>query len=136
MNEWNNLKREDAVGRLSKKDEKRLFELTKILSERSEELKSIVAAPLTIPELGSQSPDGHDSEEEEDRLIDDPYPSALRLSRRTRFTRRHMDRPLAQPLPAECNRRSWITPTAKVILKPLLYHLAPGSAYFVKALWR
>ena len=50
MNEWNSLKKKDAAGRLAKPEAERLVALTKILSDRSEELKSIVAAPLTIPD--------------------------------------------------------------------------------------
>jgi len=47
--EWNSLKRKAVSGQLSKDESGRLTELTRVLSERSEELKSLVAAPLTIP---------------------------------------------------------------------------------------
>ncbi len=50
LNEWNDLKKQEAVGHLTKKQSERLIALTLELSERSEELKSIVAAPLTIPQ--------------------------------------------------------------------------------------
>jgi hypothetical protein len=50
LNEWNELKKKEVAGRASKHDISRLTDLTVILSERSEELKSLVAAPLTIPQ--------------------------------------------------------------------------------------
>ncbi len=50
LNEWNDLKKREASGQYSKTEKQRLSELTAILSERSEELRSIVASPLTIPE--------------------------------------------------------------------------------------
>jgi energy-coupling factor transporter ATP-binding protein EcfA2 len=49
LDEWNVLKRREAGGPLLPKDKARLQELTVTLSERSEELRSIVASPLTIP---------------------------------------------------------------------------------------
>ena len=50
LNEWNTLKRREVAGSLSASDRSRLEELTVTLAERSEELRSIVASPLTIPE--------------------------------------------------------------------------------------
>jgi hypothetical protein len=50
LNEWNELKKKEVAGRASKHDISRLTELTVLLSDRSEELKSLVAAPLTIPQ--------------------------------------------------------------------------------------
>jgi hypothetical protein len=55
LNEWNELKKSEVGGSLSKTEKHRLNELTGILSERSEELRSIVASPLTIPETVLQS---------------------------------------------------------------------------------
>jgi predicted ATP-binding protein involved in virulence len=50
LDEWNTLKKRAAAGSLSASDRSRLEELTITLAERSEELRSIVASPLTIPE--------------------------------------------------------------------------------------
>jgi hypothetical protein len=50
LDEWNRLKRSEVARSLSAKDRSRLKELTITLANRSEELKSIVASPLTIPE--------------------------------------------------------------------------------------
>ena len=50
LDEWNNLKKREATGPLVLEDKTRLQELTVTLSERSEELRSIVASPLTIPQ--------------------------------------------------------------------------------------
>jgi AAA domain, putative AbiEii toxin, Type IV TA system len=50
LEEWNELKRREASGSLSTSDSDRIRDLTITLSERSEELRSIVAAPLTIPQ--------------------------------------------------------------------------------------
>lgn len=55
LNEWNTLKKREAGGSLSAADRSRLAELTATLADRSEELRSIVAAPLTIPETVLQS---------------------------------------------------------------------------------
>jgi hypothetical protein len=55
LNEWNDLKKREASGPLSKTERQRLGKLTVMLSERSEELRSIVASPLTIPETVLQS---------------------------------------------------------------------------------
>ena len=49
LNEWNELKRAEAGGSLSSRDRTRQRELTIALSERSEELRSIVASPATLP---------------------------------------------------------------------------------------
>jgi len=50
LDEWNTLKKREASGSLSASDRPRLEELTITLANRSEELRSIVASPLTIPE--------------------------------------------------------------------------------------
>lgn len=50
LREWNDLKRQEAVARLSHTGKKRLRELTDTLSERSEELRLIVGVP---PKLSS-----------------------------------------------------------------------------------
>ena len=50
LDEWNTLKKREVVGSLSAADKSRLRELTMMLAGRSEELRSIVAAPLTIPD--------------------------------------------------------------------------------------
>jgi recombinational DNA repair ATPase RecF len=50
LDEWNTLKRREVAGSLSAADRPRLEELTITLANRSEELRSIVASPLTIPE--------------------------------------------------------------------------------------
>jgi hypothetical protein len=50
LDEWNTLKKRETSGALSPADKSRLEELTITLADRSEELRSIVAAPLTIPE--------------------------------------------------------------------------------------
>jgi hypothetical protein len=50
LNEWNDLKKQETTGSLSKTGQQRLRDLTSILSSRSEELRSIVASPLTIPD--------------------------------------------------------------------------------------
>ena len=49
LDEWNKLKRDEVSGKLSEAGMQRLVELTTVLSNRSEELRSIVASPLTIP---------------------------------------------------------------------------------------
>jgi len=49
LDEWNRLKRQDAAHQLSPDEEHRLLELTGILSQRSEELRSLVASPREIP---------------------------------------------------------------------------------------
>ena len=49
LDAWNKLKRDEVSGKLTEAGAQRLVELTTILSERSEELRSIVASPLTIP---------------------------------------------------------------------------------------
>ena len=50
LDEWNTLRRSEVAGSLRASDKSRLEELTITLADRSEELRSIVAAPLTIPE--------------------------------------------------------------------------------------
>lgn len=50
LDEWNTLKKREAGGPLLAADKSRLEELTSTLANRSEELRSIVASPLTIPE--------------------------------------------------------------------------------------
>lgn len=50
LNEWNELKKQETAGKLPKAQLERLKELTTTLSARSEELRSIVASPLTIPD--------------------------------------------------------------------------------------
>jgi len=49
LDEWNELKRKETVGRLSGAERTRLKGLTGNLEERSEELRSIVAAIPKIP---------------------------------------------------------------------------------------
>jgi predicted ATP-binding protein involved in virulence len=49
LNEWNELRRREVTGKMSAEETARLVRLTQTLSERSEELKSIVASPRTIP---------------------------------------------------------------------------------------
>ncbi|HXB71443.1 MAG TPA: AAA family ATPase [Candidatus Acidoferrales bacterium] len=49
LDEWNRLKRQDVAHQLSLDEERRLLELTEILSQRSEELRSLVASPREIP---------------------------------------------------------------------------------------
>jgi len=50
LDEWNTLKKREVGSEISARDKERLKELTATLAERSEELRSIVASPLTIPE--------------------------------------------------------------------------------------
>jgi len=50
LDEWNTLKRLEASDSLPSEGKARLLELTVTLSERSEELRSIVASPRTIPQ--------------------------------------------------------------------------------------
>jgi predicted ATP-binding protein involved in virulence len=50
LDEWNTLKKREVAGSLPVAERSRLRELTQTLAERSEELRSIVASPLTIPE--------------------------------------------------------------------------------------
>jgi energy-coupling factor transporter ATP-binding protein EcfA2 len=50
LDEWNTLKKREATSSLSAADKSRLKKLTETLAERSEELRSIVASPLTIPQ--------------------------------------------------------------------------------------
>jgi hypothetical protein len=49
LDEWNRLKRRDAAHHLSPDGERRLSELTEMLSQRSEELRSLVGSPREIP---------------------------------------------------------------------------------------
>ena len=49
LNEWNLLKRKESRGILSKTERQTLAKLTVTLGERSEELRSIVSSPLSIP---------------------------------------------------------------------------------------
>ena len=64
LNEWNELKKREAKGASPPADSTRLKDLTRTLSERSEELRALVAAPLAMPKavlddlLGSDRPDG------------------------------------------------------------------------------
>jgi energy-coupling factor transporter ATP-binding protein EcfA2 len=52
LKEWNTLKKSEAVGRLSAAEKERLNQLTRELSQRSEELRSIVGPlPQLSPEL-------------------------------------------------------------------------------------
>jgi len=55
LNEWNELKRGEARSALSTADQRRLEEITVTLSERSEELRSIVASPRSIPKAVVES---------------------------------------------------------------------------------
>ncbi|SPE37829.1 hypothetical protein SBA6_780001 [Candidatus Sulfopaludibacter sp. SbA6] len=55
LNEWNDLKRGETRGALSTADRRKLEELTVTLSERSEELRSIVASPRSIPKAVVES---------------------------------------------------------------------------------
>jgi predicted ATP-binding protein involved in virulence len=48
--EWNRLKKKEVSGSLSCEDQGRLEKLTKELAERSEELRSIVGSPPTLPD--------------------------------------------------------------------------------------
>src|SRR5580658_2962869 len=50
LDEWNTLKRSEVAGSLSGSGRSRLEQLTITLADRSEELRSIVASPRTIPE--------------------------------------------------------------------------------------
>jgi energy-coupling factor transporter ATP-binding protein EcfA2 len=50
LDEWNTLKKREAAGSLPAEDRSRLEKLTITLADRSEELRSVVAAPLTISE--------------------------------------------------------------------------------------
>jgi hypothetical protein len=50
LDEWNELKKRDVGGKLKARDRERLLSLTNTLSERSEELRSLVAAPMSIPQ--------------------------------------------------------------------------------------
>jgi hypothetical protein len=50
LDEWNTLKMGELAGLLSASDSSRLEQLTVTLADRSEELRSIVASPRTIPE--------------------------------------------------------------------------------------
>jgi hypothetical protein len=49
LNEWNDLNKIRADGSLGPKDEARFAELTRVLSSRSEELRSIVHQPAALP---------------------------------------------------------------------------------------
>jgi predicted ATP-binding protein involved in virulence len=49
LNEWNELKRDESGGALSDEGRRKLESLTITLSERSEELRSIVASPRSVP---------------------------------------------------------------------------------------
>jgi hypothetical protein len=49
LNEWNELKRHEAKGDLPGEGKERLNELTTRLSERSDELRALVAAPRQMP---------------------------------------------------------------------------------------
>ena len=49
LKEWNNLKREEAVGKLTQRRRDRLQNLSRKLSERSEELRHIVDLPSALP---------------------------------------------------------------------------------------
>jgi len=68
LDEWDKLRRDEASGSLTGEKKERLVKLTKTLSERSEELKSIVASP-TIPAdvvaalLGTRSKNGRSKRE-------------------------------------------------------------------------
>jgi len=58
LNEWNDLKKRDASGKLSPTQKRRLNRLTKELFSRSEELRSIVApaaklSPQVVRSLGA-----------------------------------------------------------------------------------
>jgi predicted ATP-binding protein involved in virulence len=55
LNQWNELKRVEAKGALPVGDQRKLEELTVTLSERSEELRSIVASPRSIPKTVVES---------------------------------------------------------------------------------
>jgi hypothetical protein len=64
LNEWNELKKREVIGALAAEESGRLRDLTLTLSERSEELRALVAAPRTLPKavlddlLGSDPPAG------------------------------------------------------------------------------
>jgi hypothetical protein len=49
LNEWNSLKKLEAAGKLKQEQRHRLFLLTRELAERSEELRSLVAGPMSVP---------------------------------------------------------------------------------------
>jgi predicted ATP-binding protein involved in virulence len=49
LNEWNELKRREVSGALTDADQRRLESLTARLSERNEELRSIVGSPRSVP---------------------------------------------------------------------------------------
>ena len=49
LDEWNGLKRREAAHALSDAERERLKGLTNTLASRSEELRSIVASPQTVP---------------------------------------------------------------------------------------
>ncbi len=55
LNEWNELKRKDSAGVLSNGDGQRLEVLTLILSQRSEELRSIVAPARAVSPVALNS---------------------------------------------------------------------------------
>jgi len=49
LNEWNALKKLEATGKLKQEQRQRLLALTKELAERSEELRALVAGPMSVP---------------------------------------------------------------------------------------
>lgn len=55
LNEWNDLKKRESKGDLSKADRLKLGSLTVTLSERSEELRSIVASSRAVPKAVLES---------------------------------------------------------------------------------
>ena len=55
LNEWNELKKHESRGALSGSDQSRLNSLTLTLSQRSEELRSIVASPRSVPKAVLES---------------------------------------------------------------------------------
>ncbi len=55
LNEWNELKRQESKGALSSANERKLESLTLTLSDRSEELRAIVASPRSVPKAVLES---------------------------------------------------------------------------------
>jgi hypothetical protein len=62
LREWDGLKREEAVGKLSPPKRKRLDSLTEDLADRGEELRMIVTSPGKLPSSMLNSLTGHSAE--------------------------------------------------------------------------
>ena len=142
LNEWNDLKKREVRGPLSADEARRLRELTAVLSERSEELRSIVASPSEPPKavIKALLRAGNGAaciRLEDEKTCQDPRlngenarkiaPPRELLSNQKKWTERF------KKIIEEKSGRDWATLTAKRALSSALRQMAHGKCVFCES---